>query len=478
MFVLRSLATMSAILLAVIASPLLASAQTTSDLLEKAVYAEETVGNLDQAIDLYGQVIAKAKVANGVAAEAQYRLGLCLDKQGKQKEAQEAFQAVVDDYPKETEFVTLAAKHLPGAIELLPIPWKDGQHMHFTMKMVNGMEIGTEVSSIHATELNGKPVWRCSNRVFVTLNGANSFSEAFCDKETFAPLQSYWIHSMLGTADATYAEGESTIDITGREEPLVLDFTVPGYDNEQGIQLFRRWPLEVGMKTTMTIVATLTGAVLPLEIDVTEKETITTAMGTFDCFKMELNIGQTFWISDDANRYLVRFEAGGVTVDLTRVEQRKLDESVEFDDDQISLTLPGGWFAYVASDDEDDGDHDVYLLDRRAISKGKVRVEDKDALDDEKASPQAWVETSLKKIRRKAKNFKFRGNGVTTATIGGQEAAVVVFDFEEKKKPMTGYAVAVFSEKSAASIQFLMPADQYEAMREELEQVVNSFRVK
>ena len=60
----------------------------------------------------------------------------------------------------------------------------------------------------------------------------------------------------------------------------------------------------------MPIVATLMGNLIPLELDVKEKEEITTAVGTFDCWKLELNIGQTFWISDDANRYLVRFEGG------------------------------------------------------------------------------------------------------------------------------------------------------------------------
>ena len=242
MFTLRTLPIKSAVLLA-FALPVWASAQTTSDLLEKAVYAEETAGNLDQAIDLYGQVIAKAKVANGVAAEAQYRLGLCLEKQGKQKEAQEAFQRVVDNYSDESEFVSLASKQLPGALKLLPVPWKDGELMHQTMRMASGMEIGTQVCSVGTAELNGKQVWRCSNRVFATINGANSYSEAFCDKKTFAPLQSHWIHSLLGSADAKYAEDKATVEIAGREKPMELELTAPSYDNEQCVQLFRRLPV-------------------------------------------------------------------------------------------------------------------------------------------------------------------------------------------------------------------------------------------
>ncbi|MCG8434869.1 MAG: tetratricopeptide repeat protein, partial [Gammaproteobacteria bacterium] len=307
------------VVLLVVALSMLASAQTTSELLEKAVYTEETVGNLDEAIDLYGKVIASAKAASREGAEAQYRLALCLKKQGKEIEAEEAFRTVVDEYPKVAEFVALAKELLPGALELLPTPWQDGQILHLTMKLASGMEIGKEVCSIHATELQGKPVWRCSNRVYATINGANSFSEAFCDKETFAPQQSYWTHSLLGKADATYADAKASINILGREDPVEFDFSDPIYnqeqvwDNEQGIQLFRLLPLEIGFSAKLPIVATLTGNFIPLELEVPEKETITTPAGTFDCFKMVLNIGQTFWISDDADRYLVQFEAGGVT---------------------------------------------------------------------------------------------------------------------------------------------------------------------
>src|SRR3981081_3866607 len=49
-----------------------------SELLEKAIHAEETAGNIDEAIKLYEQVIAEGKAARGAAAQAEYRLAQCL----------------------------------------------------------------------------------------------------------------------------------------------------------------------------------------------------------------------------------------------------------------------------------------------------------------------------------------------------------------------------------------------------------------
>src|SRR5688500_16840657 len=90
-----------------IGSPL-AKAATAGELLEKAIYAEETAGDLDEAVKLYEQVIAEAKTAKSAAAKAQYRLGLIYEKQGKAEQAAAAFQAVIDNYEGETELVAEA----------------------------------------------------------------------------------------------------------------------------------------------------------------------------------------------------------------------------------------------------------------------------------------------------------------------------------------------------------------------------------
>ena len=76
-----------------------ATAATASELLEKAIYTEETVGDLEEAIQIYEKVLAESKESINAAAQAQFRIGTCYAKQGKTEEAAAAFQAVIDDYP-------------------------------------------------------------------------------------------------------------------------------------------------------------------------------------------------------------------------------------------------------------------------------------------------------------------------------------------------------------------------------------------
>lgn len=87
--------------------------ETASGLFEKAVYLEETKGDLQQAIEIYGQVLEKYADNQPVAAKALYRMGLCHEKMGSQ-EAQKAYRSLIDRYPGQKEEVALARARLAG----------------------------------------------------------------------------------------------------------------------------------------------------------------------------------------------------------------------------------------------------------------------------------------------------------------------------------------------------------------------------
>ena len=66
-------------------------------LLERAIQLETVDGDLTAAIALYQRIIAQNGINRAVAAKALLHLGLCHLKLGN-KEAQSAFQKVIDDY--------------------------------------------------------------------------------------------------------------------------------------------------------------------------------------------------------------------------------------------------------------------------------------------------------------------------------------------------------------------------------------------
>jgi tetratricopeptide (TPR) repeat protein len=96
------------ILLAVIAKS--TAPQTSYDLFQKALVKEKAEGNLEEAIVLFQKVVDKGE-DESLAAQAQLHIGMCYEKLGLTK-AQEAYQKVIDRYPRQAEVVKAAKEKL------------------------------------------------------------------------------------------------------------------------------------------------------------------------------------------------------------------------------------------------------------------------------------------------------------------------------------------------------------------------------
>lgn len=81
-------------------------------LLQEAIYQEQTAGDLDKAIELYGQVLEQAADVERLAARAAYQLGLCHLKKGDEAAAAGYFQKTVRNYPGQTSIVKKAQAEL------------------------------------------------------------------------------------------------------------------------------------------------------------------------------------------------------------------------------------------------------------------------------------------------------------------------------------------------------------------------------
>ncbi|MHC4591175.1 MAG: sugar-binding protein [Planctomycetota bacterium] len=96
-------------------------AATAADLLEKGVYMEETVGDLERAIEAYKQVIADAEANRATLAQAHLRLAKCYLKKGQKAQAVEELEKLVTRYPGQTTLVAEARVVLDGIVLVDPI---------------------------------------------------------------------------------------------------------------------------------------------------------------------------------------------------------------------------------------------------------------------------------------------------------------------------------------------------------------------
>ena len=100
--------------------------QNGYDLFQKALAKERAEGNLEEAIALYQQVIKEAK-DESLSAKAQLRIGICFEKLGekKEKQAQKAYQMVIDNYPQQLDSVKVAKEKLSNLIRIKAVAKKD-----------------------------------------------------------------------------------------------------------------------------------------------------------------------------------------------------------------------------------------------------------------------------------------------------------------------------------------------------------------
>jgi serine/threonine protein kinase len=219
------------------------------------------------------------------------------------------------------------AQKVPAAIVLRPAPWVDGEEMRRDLK-VSGLTAASEWDSVRADHTKGKNVWRLVSRI--GSGGTSlSFSLVEAEADTLKPIHSRWARGNDIDVDTTYGPEHAELRSAGKTEVKKLDLDGPVFDNQEFTQLVRRLPLASGYKVTLPVLASISSAFVPIQIQVIGTETVTVPAGTFQCYKVALSVGQTFWYSTDAHRYLVKYEARSVVAELAAVRCLTLAESIE-----------------------------------------------------------------------------------------------------------------------------------------------------
>lgn len=89
-----------------------ASLQQSAVLLQKGIYAEETEGNLDKAMEIYSQIRKDYNDVERIAARAAYQMGTCYLKKGEKEKAASQFEEVINYFSEQKSVVEKAQQQL------------------------------------------------------------------------------------------------------------------------------------------------------------------------------------------------------------------------------------------------------------------------------------------------------------------------------------------------------------------------------
>lgn len=327
-----------------------------SELLEEGVYQEEAKGDLGAAIALYQQVVESEQASRPRAAEAQYRLAVCYQKQGNATLAVRAFEALIANFPNQTNWVEAATEHLPKPFEPELIPWVDGEITTLDLRLANGYVVGHVVYTTELITREGRELWRMTNR---TMANGELITSVEIDPETLKPVYGYLSGTQEGMGEISWwYEGDHVRMLVGDDsEEKIVPLSENVIDNLQAQYLIRQLPIEVGFSTEQTVFVGLTALSTPIRLDVVAVEDVETPMGTIECAHIEIKIaGQTqhFWVTNDDSRRGAGFKAGGVEAIATRVDIVSPGEEQLFRNDPLGfeVVLPAAWAAFDRSDPE------------------------------------------------------------------------------------------------------------------------------
>jgi len=246
------------------------------------------------------------------------------------------------------------------------------------------------------------------------------------------------------------------------------------------VHLMRRLPLQVGYKTTVSVFASLgAGTVIPVGLEVIRKETVEVPAGKFDCVKVHLSVvNQDFWFSNDAHRYLVKFEAGPVAAQLISVTQRGPGQPVAFHDGETgaTFTAPADWVVFRARHGQPDGQVLIRTLDPDAdTDDGGIRLFATDTLSElAQKSAGAWMNEFL----QKRPDIKVRPDSWNKLTIDGRPAVSCVGDYSQAGKSRVYYLVHVLGPKYSELFVIACAPDKYDALKAQFDTIVASYRTK
>jgi hypothetical protein len=284
---------------------------------------------------------------------------------------------------------------------------------------------------------------------------------------------------LLGDSETTYTPGKAEVKFKGKEEIKTADLEGVIYDNEEYLALVRRLPLATNYSTALNIFSGLGGGnLIPLKLEVSKVETVTVPAGTFECYRVDLNIKQSFWYSTDEHRYLVKFEGGGVVAELNEIRQRDPNDPATYKDAMVSMTAPPGWLFFAQKTIENDKRARLLILDPDAIADTALSTRGLDDLmPEEKSSLRAVADKAVAEATRQLKNFKVRPESWTETTLSGRPALSVMADYTDGEDANVAYAVFTMGGGNAVEIHTHVDARDFETFRPKFDAILKSMKL-
>ena len=468
-------------------------------MLEKGIYTEETLGDLDKAMTIYREIVAQAQANRKYVAQAQYRLGMCLIKKGEKAKGYAALRELISKFPDQKNLVAKARKAIPNELKLDAAPWPDGEEMAMEICTKAGVEVGRIVytaklldrrpaeaaESRPAVESDEqKKYWRIESFMTVPVGAVEQYTRVVAEADSFAPVYGRTRNTTHGDFIAVYRPDQVNLTmtpVTGKQEARKVDLAGPVFDNEQAIFLIRRMPLAMGYEGSFQIFPVQSTSICECRIKVQGKETRKWVGGEVDTYLVDLQIlygemltlRHKLWISADKNRWLVHYDAGNALMKLTRVGRLSTKPQPFQAAEGVSLSRPVGWHYYV---NPIPGEYKILVALVPPEFKAQAALASA-GLPEAVTSARALAESSARKMKVHFDDYAIRESSWKKLRVGDRPAVSHIADYTEKGKAKVDYRTYVTTGGLAYWFTFRIERDKFAAERKVFDSIIQSLKV-
>lgn len=475
--------TLLVIALLSISSSVWGDAVTT--LLEEGIYAEETKGDLDEAISIYQKIIDGNEGNPANIAKAYYRLGTCYLKTGDGAKAEEIFKEILARFSKQEEIISAVKAQMSrlDILQLEPEPWSDDETCCYSVKSMAGMEIGKNIWTIINAVIDGNDIWRIENYLTLPADGIQRFTRVDVNRDNFLPVSGV-VKSAKGEKFRGVYE-QDHVQLTIDSAILKSGKTIPVsgivYDHEEIAHLLRRLPVKDGYSTSLSVFSLQSGNTEKFKVRIKGMETITVPAGTFDCYYIELEDSsgekRKVWFSADDKKYLVKVE-NPVILELERIAQVSREEREVFNDDEfkLSMSAPRGWY-FVKSAISTPYKMILQIITPEINSSVMFIINAHGGII-KKESFRSLVEQEVNSLNGFFRNYTVRPSSRISGEIEGLPTISSIADYDDNDKKMVEYRTYILGDSNIYAYVIRTEDSNFNSSKQEFDSVIQSFYVE
>ena len=482
-------------IITILAFNLSAFGEDVSTLLEEGIYAEETKGDLDEAMTIYKKIIDENTGNSANIAEAYYRLGTCYMKTGDDVKAIELFKKLLTGFYEHEEIASEARSQLQKLnaldeeeqtvtpLALGPAPWEAGETCWYTFGTPAIKGLGNSIMTVKDVTINGNDMWRIEYSVIIAGEGASTFNRVDVFKKDFKPFSGL-VKGAPGNFNVKYEKDHIQLDIDspGTKDTKEIPINNTVFDNKEFFYLKRVLPLKEGYSASFSMFVPEMEKIMKVEFRVEGIETVIVPAGTFECYYVEMVVDSKKvkqWISTDDKRYLVKYDAGDKGVmELEKIKKVKQDEPEVFNDSEfgINMTAPSGWHIvrsplptapYKMIGVVAPPEMDAWFPLLVAEHGGAIKPE----------SLRGVSESEVSALKQIFKNYTVDTESWKNEKINGLHAISWYADFDTKDKKMIEYRTIILGKSLIYFFLVRTEKEIFENSKNEFLSIIKSFKV-